>query len=177
MRQNTEYAYGSVARWLHWGLAFAILGLLAVGLYAMEFGGREDDFPWIPVHKATGLIVLLLLGYRLWWRLRSVQPELSDSMMVWQKQLAHAMHWLLYLCIFAMPISGWVMSSGSGRPVSFYGLFDIPALPVTKAMGNAAMSVHNNLWILLLICIGMHAFSALVHHFYYRDTVLKRMLP
>lgn len=177
MRNNTENTYGSVAKGLHWTIAVLMLGLLAVGIYVMEFGGKSATIPLIPVHKAVGLIVLALVLFRLWWRARSVAPALPESVLEWQKKLSRAAHYLLYLCMLAMPISGWVMSSGAGRPVWFFGLFEIPPLPVDKAMGKTGALIHNNLWIAFLVLIGLHILAALIHHFYYRDTVLKRMLP
>ncbi len=176
MRRNTAFTYGSVAKWLHWSIALLLLSVMAVGIYVMEFNGKSSLIPLIPVHKAFGLTVLALVLFRIYWRSRSVIPDLPDSMMMWQKQAARAMHYLLYAGMLAMPISGWIMSSGAERAVSFW-LFEVPPLPVSKELGQDAKWVHNNLWLYFLICIGLHAFSSLVHHFYYRDTVLKRMLP
>ena len=35
---------------------------------------------------------------------------------------------LLYLFMFAMPITGWLVTSAAGVPVSFFGLFVLPNL-------------------------------------------------
>jgi len=92
--------------------------------------------------------------------------------------LAHAGHALLYVLLFAMPLSGWAMSSAAGFPVSFFGLFTLPDLITpNQSLKADMMDLHKALAWLLIAMIILHALAALLHHFYYKNNVLRRMLP
>ena len=87
-------------------------------------------------------------------------------------------HWLLYALMFAIPLSGWLMSSALGFQTVWFGVLPLPDLvPKDKALGDALRAVHEVLNFTLLALVGVHTAAALKHHFIDRDTVLTRMLP
>ena len=53
-------------------------------------------------------------------------PELALPLL--EKIAARSMHWAFYGFMFAMPISGWLITSSAGLPASFFGLFTLPNL-------------------------------------------------
>lgn len=179
MLKNSEIQYGSVAQALHWVLAALMIGIIAVGYY---MGGLADDDPsrgtFYSLHKSTGILILALVIARITWRQFNRQPPLPESVLHWQKRTAHFVHWLLYGFMFAMPLSGWAMSSAAGKPIPFYGFFELPPLiPKGSSYGGLAHDFHVLAWWGLLALITVHIIGAFLHHFYYRDTTLKRMLP
>ena len=78
-----------------------------------------------------------------------------------------------------MPLTGWLMVSGSDerRPLNWFGLFDIPYLPVSKAVGGFGHSAHGVLGWLMLALVVLHVAAALRHHLILRNAVLTRMAP
>src|SRR3546814_18011189 len=87
------------------------------------------------------------------------------------------MHRLLYLLLFALPLSGWLMSSAKGFQTVYFGVLPIPdALSKNAALGAALTSVHVALTWLLLGLVSVHVLAALKHQLVDRDTVLWRML-
>lgn len=179
MLRNTESQYGSLAQLLHWVMAVLMIGIIAVGYY---MDGLADDDPsrgtFYNLHKSTGILILALVIVRLTWRQINTRPILPESVLHWQKRLAHLAHALLYAFMFAMPLSGWAMSSAAGKAIPFYGLFELPPLiPKGSSYGGVAHDFHVLAWWGLLAIIMLHIAAALLHHFYYRDTTLKRMLP
>jgi cytochrome b561 len=83
-------------------------------------------------------------------------------------------HRIFYFLILAMPISGWIFVSPFG-PISFLGLFDIPALPTTEAVADFSHSVHEWLGTAFIVLILLHIAGALKHQFGDRVPFLARM--
>lgn len=183
MLKNTGNCYGSLHRALHWIMAIMIICMIAVGVYI--HGLNADNPAEAPtkmalgaLHKATGLLLLVLVTLRTIWVFSNPRPGLPDSVPRWQRIVAKSLHHTLYLLMFAIPISGYVMVSHVAKPISFYGLFDIPPLfseqNIDKAKG--IFEVHETLATVLLVLIVAHLAVALKHHFIDKDNILRRML-
>lgn len=176
--KNTTETYGSVAKFLHWAIFLLIAALLTIGFLMTDMSNGPDKFKIYGIHKATGIIVLMLVMLRLGWKLANVSPLLPDSLHKWEKLAAHLGHALLYVLIIAMPLSGWLMSSAAGLSVSVFGLFTMPDLIAPdKPFGKLMREVHGWLAYAILVMVSLHIIAALLHHFYYKNNVLKRMLP
>ena len=90
--------------------------------------------------------------------------------------MAKGMHWLLYILMFAQPLSGILMSQAAGIPVSFFGLFEFPVfLEKAPEMAKFFRGMHGTVWILLVLAVIGHAGAALHHHIIKKDKVLKQM--
>jgi cytochrome b561 len=169
--------YNRVAIWFHWSIALLVLANLALGLLHENL---LDGIPWVmPVHKSIGLTVLALTLGRIVWRLTHRPPPYSASIASWERTVSGVTHFLFYALMLALPLSGWAMVSGSARrrPLDFFGLFDVPFLPVGPSIGSAAGNAHGLLGWVMLALIVLHVAAALRHHFLLRDTVLARMVP
>ena len=96
----------------------------------------------------------------------------------YERALARLTHRLLYVLLFAVPLSGWLMSSARGFPVSWFGFFQLPDLvPKNKVLYQALLTTHGILAWTLGIVATVHLLAALKHHFVLKDDVLRRMLP
>lgn len=183
MLKNTESTYGSLHRAFHWIMAVMIICMIAVGMY---IHGLDADNPAEAptkaalggLHKATGIVLLLLVTLRALWVYGGPRPGLPDSVPRWQRLAAKAIHHTFYVLMFAMPVSGYVMSSYAQKGVNMYGLFEIPPLFAEKNidMAKAVFEVHEALAWLLLTLILAHVAVAAKHHFMDRDNILRRML-
>ena len=79
-------------------------------------------------HKSFGMTILILAVLRLLWRLFNRPPELPAGMTAIEKTLARATHLLFYVLLFAMPLTGWMMSSAKNYSVSWFDQFTWPNL-------------------------------------------------
>lgn len=168
--------YSRVAIAFHWAIAAFALFNLFVGLI-------HDYVPrsWglIPIHKSVGVTILVLTLGRLGWRLLHRPPALPAALPGWEKAFAHTVHWAFYVLLIALPLSGWAFLSNPARPrpVSWFGLFDLPLLPVDSGIAHLAREAHEWLGWVMLALVVIHIAAALRHQFVLRDTVLARMLP
>lgn len=176
--RNTPDSYGIVAKAFHWVMAVLIIGLLAVGLSLEEFENTPTFRTLINLHKEFGIVVLALASIRLGWKVLDVSPSLPASMGSFAKLAAKLLHAALYVLMFALPLSGWAISSAAGYPVSIFGLFDMPMLiDANKDAVHDIKELHELFANVLIGLLVVHVAAALAHHFYYKDDVLRRMLP
>lgn len=175
MAQGTELVrYNSVARTFHVVIAVMVLFNLASGI-----GGEAIEDVWnpIPVHKATGILILLLSLARLGWRFTWTMPEWPATMGDFQRLVAKVTHGAFYVLLLAVPTTGWIMSSAGKYPISIYGLFEWPKLAVTKEspLAGIAHESHEVLGFLMAGLVVLHVAAALHHHFVIKDNILRRM--
>ena len=171
--------YTGTAIALHWLVAVLVIANFTLGLVMVDIPGLTPAklryFSW---HKWAGVTVLLLATLRLLWRLAHRAPALPDSMPEWEKSAAHASHFLLYVLLFAVPLSGYFYSLAAGVPVVYFGVIELPVLigrdPVLKELLE---STHYWLNMLLAATVAVHVLAALKHQFIDHDSVFRRMLP
>lgn len=170
--------WGLGARTLHWIMAVLIIGLGLVGLYMSDLPNSPQKIKIYALHKSVGLTVLALLLLRLAWRLADRRPD-ELPMPRWQALAARAVHGLLYVLMFALPLSGWLYNSASGYPLQWFSLFNLPSLTggADPALKGLAHNIHVYGFYVLVLALLAHAGAALKHHFIDRDDTLVRMLP
>jgi len=178
MRVNSSNQYGSPAKFLHWTMAIVIFGMLYMGFTMTDLPLEPDKLKLYGLHKSIGSLILGAVILRLLVRLMNITPRLPEHMSCFQKFGAHASHWLLYALMFAMPLSGWVMSNAAGFPVSVFGWFLLPQIVVPDVQLRVlAASAHEIFAVGLILLVGLHALAAAIHHFYFKDGIFKRMWP
>lgn len=176
--RNTSSQYGVGAKVLHWTMALIVIGMLILGLYIDNLPISMKKLSLLGWHKSFGILVLMLVIIRLFWRFINVTPSYSNQMPGWQKLAAHGMHLSLYLFMIVMPLTGWLMSSAAGVTVSFFGLFTLPNMVSANAsMQGDFFQIHSTCADILIAFICLHVLAALKHHVWDKDDILRRMLP
>jgi cytochrome b561 len=170
--------YSLPAIGFHWLIAALILGNLAFGWIIADLPlspAKLKDLAW---HKWIGITVLWLSGLRLLWRLWAPRPAVLASHADWEKHLATLAHLALYVLMFALPLSGWLMSSAAGVPVHYLDLFVLPdLLPRDRELAAMLKNAHGVIALGLTGVIALHILGAVKHHLIDRDSTLARMLP
>jgi cytochrome b561 len=132
-------------------------------------------FGW---HKEFGILVLFLAILRIAWRLANLLPSLPDYMPYWQRLAARAMHYAFYFFMLAMPLTGWMLSSAAGLPVSFFGLFVLPDLvSADENLRITLAQLHECLGYALILAICGHVGATIQHIIVYKDNILRRIWP
>lgn len=183
--------YDGVAITLHWAIAFLII--FAVGLnwaWSWEWLPDEKVRPAIDWHKSIGILVLGLAILRLLWRFGHKPPRLPSRFQKWEAHLSTTTHVLLYLIMFAMPLSGWIMDSAwkdaATHPMHLFGgSMEWPRLgfimnldPATKdRIHDIFGAMHGLAAKLLYALFALHVGGALKHQFLDREPELQRMWP
>ena len=146
---------------LHWLLAILLIGLLALGIYMdLHYPIGIEKLKLYGWHKEYGLLALVLAMIRIVWRVINITPRLSIPL--WEIIAARAAHWAFYVFMFAMPITGWLITSAAGLPASFFGLFVLPNLIApNEDLRQLFQVIHQWLGYGLIGLIILHTSAAL----------------
>jgi cytochrome b561 len=175
---GSQTRYTAVAQTFHWIIAALIITQFTLAWMADDLPLGLRKLALLARHKSIGMTVLVLAVLRLLWRLFNRPPALPAGMSAPEVLLARATHIAFYVLLFAMPLTGWLMSSAKNYSVSWFSLFTWPNLIAPNEQAFAWLkSTHDTLsWLLLALSI-LHVLAALKNHFWNKDDVLRRMLP
>jgi len=179
MLKNTENSYGLVAIVLHWLMAITVFSLFGLGLYMVELTYYDAWYKGsLDLHKNIGMTLFVALMLRIVWRAVNITPENADkSASTVEVNIAHYAHLALYVFMFILMISGYLISTADGRAIDVFGLLSVPALPFSYAnQEDIAGNIHEILAWTLILLSGGHALAAFKHHFVNKNTTLLRML-
>lgn len=169
--------YSGPAIAAHWIIALLILAAFPLGVYMHDLPLSPNKLKLYSYHKWIGITVLLLFVPRLLWRITH-RPPAALPAPAWQHRIAELTHVLLYVLMFAVPLSGWLMSSAKGFQTVYFGVLPIPdMLDKNKEIGDLLALVHKSLNLLFVAVLAGHIGAALKHHFIDKDDILTRMLP
>jgi len=174
--RNSSQGYGLFAILLHWLMAVLIIALFLLGEWMV---GLDYYHPWYlrapDLHRGFGVITAILLLVRLGWRLGNRHPQLIGR--PWEQQIAVWVHRGFYALVAAIIISGYLITTADGQPVSVFGWFAIPAtVHGWPNQEDIAGELHEWLAIIIIALTILHGLAALKHHVIDRDATLRRML-
>lgn len=176
--RNTTGRWGAIAQSFHWIVVALIITQFVVIKIAHGLPLGNDKIELIARHKSVGITILMLAALRLLWRLFNPVPALPGTLKPYERALAHLTHTGLYVLLFAMPITGWMMSSARNFPVSWFGFVQLPDLVAPdRGLYETLHETHELLANVLIAIAVLHVLAALKHHFFLKDDVLRRMLP
>jgi len=178
--RNTTRRWGAVSQFLHWLVVALIIVQFTLALWAASLPLGNRKLGVLAYHKSFGITILSLALVRLLWRLANPTPPLPPTLRPYERGLARFAHVMLYVLLFVMPLTGWMMSSARGFPVSWFGFssLQLPDLvPKNQTLYHALVTTHGTLAVVLVAVVTLHVAGALKHHFMLRDEVLRRMLP
>lgn len=159
---NTRSGYGAISRALHWIIVLAILAqwlLAEADKDSTPIPGSGLDA--ITLHQSIGLTVLLLAIVRLAWRFLNPAPAWPADMKSYEITLARVVHLSFYLLLFAIPLTGWALSSVEDEPMRFFNWFDVPRIAVAKEA--TLEETHEILFNVLVALAVLHLLGAAKH--------------
>lgn len=175
--KNNTSRFGIVAIALHWLVALVVFALFALGFWMVELDYYDVWYkqgPWW--HKSVGILLFFTVIFRLVWRLFTPPPVALSSHKRWEIRAAQMTHLLLYFLLFAIMVSGYLISTADNRPIEVFGWFSIPAtITSIPKQEDVAGLVHWVLAYTVIALVLLHAAAALKHHFIDRDRTLKRI--
>lgn len=163
---------------LHWAMAVLILAAIPIGwrMGDLEPGPLQDAL--YHFHRSIGVTVLALAVIRLALRKTLGAPPPHPDLAPWQRTLSLAVHHLLYVLFFLVPILGWAGTSAFGAPIVVWGLFELPPiLPRSEALSEILLGAHGLFAQTTAGLVLLHVAGALYHALIRHDGVMQRMLP
>ncbi|WP_449548920.1 cytochrome b561 [Lelliottia amnigena] len=162
------------------GIHWLVFLLVIVAYCAMEFRGffPRSARPLINmIHVSCGISILVLMCARLLVRLKFPAPPIQPKPKAMITGMSHLGHLMVYLLFIALPIIGLVMMYNRGNDWFAFGMVMPHAAEANFDLVDTMKFGHETLANLGYFLIGLHAFAALLHHYYWKDNTLLRMMP
>ena len=181
MSTEKRERYNVIAITLHWVMAVAFIGMFLSGLIMVNLDlGKNLQFQLYQWHKSLGVLLLLMITLRIVLRLFSRPPALPLNIPMWEGKASKLGHWLLYLCMFVIPLAGWltVSSSAFGLPTIVFNWFEwphIPGLEANESIEKAAKSTHRWFAYAFITLIIVHIGAVIKHAVFDNENLLRRM--
>ena len=175
---NSNISWGWPAVILHWLSACMVIFLFLFGLWMVGLDYYHSWYNTAPyLHKSIGITLFMVTIIRLFWRTLEPAPESINSHSAFEIKLARIMHFLIYVLLFCIMFSGYLISTADGRSIEVFKMVEIPAIIYgIEHQEDIAGIIHLSLAIGLIGLVCIHAGAAIKHHFIDKDQTLKRML-
>lgn len=168
--------YALSMRLIHWIMAVMMIYVIVVG-FLMGNGfkvGIHYDY-----HRATGFLLMLLVVVRVIISKLSKPPlpkHVGEQGL--QQNLARTVHGLLYAGLFIQPFLGWYATNtwGVAKIPFFFGMTLPKIAEKNREWGNQLLEYHYYLGLFITALVVIHIGAALMHHFVWKDGLLKRMM-
>lgn len=176
---NTPNRFGIMAQIFHWTT------VLAVGL-AWALGQFGDEIPKGIARQTAGfihvsageLIAILLIGRLIWRQSNPYPTKISSPLSKWGEYAGSIMHFVLYVLLATVVLAGITTEFAQGKPLTLFGLYEVASPWVKdKQFAHSVKEIHETLANSLIVLATIHAGSALVHHYMFKNNTLKRMFP
>jgi cytochrome b561 len=176
MVKNSKTSYGWMAIALHWLMAIGIFFLFGLGLYMVELTYYDEWYRGsLELHKSLGLVLLFVWIGRVVWRWSNTNPAMVGTAV--EKKAAHAVHLFLYFLMFALMVTGYLISTADGRGIVVFELFEIPAMSISfENQEDIAGDIHWAIAWSLMLMVALHSLAAIKHQLINKDGTLMKMI-
>ena len=172
---NSSNEYGLLAKLFHWITFIALIIQIPFGFYlvGLEFSDRRIDLE--NIHILIGISVFYFVLLRLIWKLFNPSPKSEHSFFKGQALIAKANHFLLYLSIFSITISGVLKKLYMGERLNFF-IFQYAFKDSNFQLADSFYILHIYSNYLLIALVSLHVLATIAHHIFFKDKILKKML-
>lgn len=174
----TVTRYAPTSRLLHWLTAVLVLTTIPAGLIMVQEGlPRPVQDSLFLYHKNIGPVILVLVVLRLAVRAARRPPPLPAHLPRLQALAAETVHWLLYLALGLMVVSGVVRVQAGGFPMEFWDPLIDGMIGKDEALAERASDFHELCKSGLIVLMAGHIGAAAMHGLIKRDGIFSRMWP
>ena len=172
---NTSEKYGLLAKLYHWFTFIALIIQIPFGFYlvGLEFSDRRIDLE--NIHILIGITIFYFVLLRLIWKLFNPSPKSEHNFFKGQNLIAKTNHFLLYVGIFAITISGVLKKLYMGEKLNFF-IFQYAFKESNFQLADSFYVVHIYANYLLIALVSLHILATVAHHIFFKDKILKKML-
>ena len=172
---NKLNSYGLLAKLFHWITLLALIVQIPLGLYlvGLEFSDKRIDLE--NIHILIGVSIFYLVLLRLIWKLINPTPKHWREYFKGQEIIANINHFLLYISIFAITISGILKKLYMGEKLNFF-IFEYALKKLNFQLSDSFYLMHVYANYLLITLVVIHIIAVIVHHIFFKDKILQKML-
>lgn len=171
---NNEIKYGIISILFHWITFLILIFQIPMGFYLADLGFSDFKLSIENYHSIFGIIIFYVTLLRIIWKFINVSPLEANQMESWQSIVSKINHWLLYLSLLAITVSGIIKKLLSGEDVNF--LFKSVNLDYFNfEIVEIAEKTHLSATIILIALLVLHISAVLYHYIFLKDPILKKI--
>ena len=171
---NSYSKYGLLAKLFHWVTFIVLLAQVPFGFYLVGLEFSDERIELENIHILVGITVFYITLFRLIWKFFNSSPTESKSFFKGQKFIGKANHFLLYLSIFTITISGILKKLYMGETLNFI-FFKYGFEKDNFVLADTYYEVHIYSNYLLLALVTLHVLAVIVHHQVFKDKILNKI--
>lgn len=161
---------------LHWLMA-ALITLMFFAFWGFELAQTNaDKMEMLVGHSSLGTIISLLLLFRLSKLFIFKQPRPDHQLTERYSKAAKISHYLMYLLMAVVPLSGYLTANFHQLPVMAFASFSLNGT-ADEAMFSTLRTIHSTSIKLFIALIVLHVGVALFHKLILKDQVMYSMRP
>jgi len=172
---NSSKEYGLLAKLFHWVTFIILIAQVPFGFYlvGLEFSDSRIDLE--NIHILIGITIFYFVLLRLIWKLFNPSPKSEHNFFKGQNLIAKTNHFLLYVGIFAITISGVLKKLYMGEKLNFF-IFKYAFKESNFQLADSFYVVHIYANYLLIALVSLHVLATVAHHVFFKDKIFKKML-
>ncbi|MCK0121659.1 cytochrome b/b6 domain-containing protein [Loktanella sp. F6476L] len=174
--------YHTVTKSFHWLTALLILAIIPLGVIANGLPFETSDqlatkaFVF-SLHKTLGVAVFFTALLRILWAVTQDKPGPLHPERKAETLLAEVIHWVLYISLVAVPLTGWIEHAATTGFAPIWWPFgqSLFFVPKSEALSHTFAGLHWMFGKLMVASILLHIAGALKHQIVDKDATLRRM--
>jgi len=172
---NSSKEYGLLAKMFHWVTFIILIAQIPFGFYLvdLEFSDRRIDLE--NIHILIGITIFYFVLLRLIWKLFNPSPKSEHNFFKGQTLIAKTNHFLLYVSILAITVSGVLKKLYMGEKLDFF-LFQFSFKDSSFQLADSFYVVHIYANYLLIFLVSLHILAVIAHHIFFKDKIFNKML-
>jgi len=171
---NTLTEYGTVSKTFHWLSAAVLIIQIPLGFYLVDMDFSEKRLTVESLHVTLGISIFYLTLFRLIYKTINPTPSLQKSIFIGQKLIAKLNHYLLYISILTITISGALKKLYNGEELDIF--FSKIEIKDNFELADIFYEIHIIGNFTLIGLITLHILAVFVHKLFFKENLLKRIL-
>ena len=171
---NTLTEYGTISKIFHWLSAAVLIIQIPLGFYLVDMDFSEKRLTVESLHVTLGISIFYLTLFRLIYKIFNPTPPLKNSIFAGQKLIAKLNHYLLYISILTITISGALKKLYNGEELDIF--FSKIEIKDNFELADIFYEIHIIGNFTLIGLITLHILAVIVHKLFFKENLLKRIL-
>ena len=171
---NTLTEYGTISKIFHWLSAAVLIIQIPLGFYLVDMDFSEKRLTVESLHVTLGISIFYLTLFRLIYKTINPTPPLQNSIFIGQQLIAKLNHYLLYVSVLTITISGALKKLYNGEELDIF--FSKIEIKDNFELADIFYEIHIIGNFTLIGLITLHILAVIVHKLFFKENLLKRIL-
>jgi len=173
--KNSKTKYGLISKIFHWSIFVALTFQFPLGVYLDGLEFSEFKLSIENWHVAIGIIIFYVTLARLIWKSLNPDPTKDIQVNNVQKYLAITVHYLFYITLLLITLSGIAKLLVSGDIINFI-LFNYSIDYMNSDLARTFHKIHVLSAYILLMLFILHLGAVIYHHVSLKDPIIRKII-